>query len=191
MIILLTIVSMLSFNSFAVDSKVEGEGIPPVTCKEDSRVTLRGGTMIPIETSSIISSKNAVVGEKINLKTTYAVRAGGETVIPPGSSVQGKIVSVTKRKSVGKPGEVTIKAESVQAIDGTFIPLHSQPITIKGEDKKKMAWGLTVGGCVLGIWVLIGIFSPLFLLIKGGEAIIPANTSVNATTVNDVDIEVN
>ena len=190
MITLLTIVSMLSFSSFAVDSNVEKEGIPPETSREDSRVTLRSGTMIPMETSSIISSKNAVVGEKIKLKTTYPVSADGKVVIPAGSSVQGTVVSVTKRKSFGKPGVITIKAESVQAIDGTFIALNSQPVTITGKKKTGLAWGLTIGGCLFA-WAGIGLLSPLFLFIKGGNAIIPANTSVSATTKSDVDINVN
>ena len=187
----IVLMNVISVSGFAADSYVEGETIPPKSENvEDNYVTLPAGTSIPIETSSMITSGNVVVGQRVNLRVSYAVKIGREIVIPAGSQVQGTVVSVKKRGIAGRPGKITIKAESVQAIDGTQIPLNSEPVSWKGKSKAGLAWGLTIGVFILLVWILIGFLSPLFLLIKGKDAIIPTGTSINATTYSNTEIEI-
>ncbi len=187
----IVLMNVISVGGFAADSYVEGDTIPPASKNvEGNFVTLPAGTSIPIETSSMITSENTVVGQRVNLRVSYAVKVGREIVIPAGSQVRGTVVSVRKRKDAGRPGKITIKAESVQAIDGSQVPLNSENLSRKGKSKAGLAWGLTIGAFLLFVWFLIGLLSPLFLLIKGKDAIIPAGTSINATTYSNTEIQI-
>ncbi len=184
---------LISFNysSFATDSNIEKEtNLLPNQEGTKTVVTLPAGTSIPIETSSILNSANLVTGQRVNLRVSYDVKVGRKVVIAGGSTVQGRVESAAKARRLGRPGEIIIKAVSVQAVDGTIITLNSEKVSKKGKSKKGLVWTLTIVGFLLFAWAFIGLFSPLFLLIKGKDAAIAAGTSLNASTYSSSDIEV-
>ena len=77
---------------------------------------------------------------------------------------------------LGKSGEVTVSDFNTTAVDGTYVPL-SGSVSAKPDDKMTIS-------IVLGVLIC-----PLFLLMRGDEAVVPAGTQKTAYTVNQVYIK--
>lgn len=140
-------------------------------------VVLNAGTPINISTVNSISSMDANAGQIVNFEVDSDIMAEGEVVIPKGSIATGQIVRVDHSKGLGKAGFVEVRIKSVKSIDGQDIYLTDSNIYKEGDDKSTTA-------IVLGVLICI-----LFLTMKGGEAYIPANYSVQATVAGNTNIE--
>ncbi len=69
-------------------------------------VTLKSGSIIPLELLSTISSKDCRSGQMIYFKVTKDVVAEGKTVIPAGSIAKGQISRVKKSGLLGSEGQI-------------------------------------------------------------------------------------
>jgi hypothetical protein len=70
---------------------------------------LDSGTSVNAELQSAVDVKRSKVGDQVILKTTKAVKQGGQTVIPKGASLIGRITEVqqkTKQNAVSRLGMV-------------------------------------------------------------------------------------
>ncbi len=108
----------------------------------------------------------------------------GRVLIKRGTPVQLQI-DRQKARGVGKPGSVTVKCVSTNAVDGQSILLEGS-VSGEGNDKKGLSSGLGVG---LGLTFLPGV-GFAFLAIKGEEAVIENNTIIPTVFVmNDYSVE--
>ena len=138
---------------------------------------LRAGTLIVLETTSPVSSKDAQVGQTVSVRVKYDVMVKGRAVIKAGSAGSAQVVGAAHRKGMGKEGILSIKPSVVQAVDGQMVPLSGNAVGSSGDDSKGAAIGLAVA------------VSPLFLLKKGKDATIPAGYEMQASVANDLEIE--
>ncbi len=151
----------------------------------DNNITLRAGTAITLQTTQQISSQYLVAGQNIDFRVVYDVIADSEVVIPAGSIAKGTVVHAQKPKMFGKPGVISIKVNSVQAVDGQQIPLSSNVQMREGQNQKAIAWGIFVVSLFI-LWPLI--FVPFF--IKGKNAVIPQGLNMDASTTTNAQIEI-
>ena len=108
----------------------------------------------------------------------------GRVLIKRGTPVQLQI-DRQKARGVGKPGSVTVKCVSTNAVDGQSILLEGS-VSGEGNDKKGLSIGLGVG---LGLTFLPGV-GFAFLAIKGEQAVIENNTIIPTVFVmNDYSVE--
>ena len=135
-----------------------------------------------VRITSQVTSKNegspsAIVENDVKSKD-------GRVLIKRGTPVQLQI-DRQKARGVGKPGSVTVKCVSTNAVDGQSILLEGSVIG-EGNDKKGLSIGLGVG---LGLTFLPGV-GFAFLAIKGEQAVIENNTIIPTVFVmNDYSVE--
>lgn len=126
------------------------------------------GTTIRVRMNGTISSKTARVGDKFKTTVTEPVYStNGVVVIPVGSTVTGRVDTVTPAKKGGNPGQIGASFISVQlpngnvrAINGSLTDLDSKSAKSDNEggasgDKMKnrkiiFIGGGGAGGAVLG-----------------------------------------
>ena len=143
---------------------------------------LERGTTLSVRITSQVTSKNegspsAIVENDVKSKD-------GRVLIKRGTPVQLQI-DRQKARGVGKPGSVTVKCVSTNAVDGQSILLEGS-VSGEGNDKKGLSSGLGVG---LGLTFLSGVgFASL--AIKGEQAVIENNTIIPTVFVmNDYSVE--
>ena len=143
---------------------------------------LERGTTLSVRITSQVTSKNegspsAIVENDVKSKD-------GRVLIKRGTPVQLQI-DRQKARGVGKPGSVTVKCVSTNAVDGQSILLEGS-VSGEGNDKKGLSVGLGVG---LGLTFLPGV-GFAFLAIKGEQAVIENNTIIPTVFVmNDYSVE--
>lgn len=143
--------------------------VPPVADEQSSEVVIPDGTEINIVTTEEISSKTAVEGDPLTFKVDEDVVINGKVVIARGALVKGEVSNAKKSGRMGKAGALSIRVNSVQAVDDQKVKLRASKGK-EGDDKT----GTTVA--------LVVLFGPLGFLKKGKEAKIKEGTRIKAYT---------
>src|SRR5215204_3797539 len=130
--------------------------------------TVSTGTTFRVRMNNSISSKTARVGDTFTSTVTEPVYSStGTVVIPTGSTVTGRVDSVTPARKGGDPGQISVRFTSVRlptgssrAINGSLTDLDSKSAKSDNEsvasgDKMKnrkiiFIGGGGAGGAVLG-----------------------------------------
>lgn len=142
-----------------------------------AKSTLAANTPIVINLADTVSTENVTLGTTVQFTVANDVKdASGNILVRTGAPVSAVVSSATSKARIGKSGEVTVENFSATAVDGTIIPL-SGSISEKAQPKKKLSITLSVLVC------------PLFLLMRGKDAIIPAGTQQTVYTTSDVSIK--
>lgn len=99
-------------------------------------VMIYAGTPVYLNLNQTISSAEVEVGHIVEFLVESHVTVNGQVVISAGSIAEGRITKVVKtcgRNCHVRCAQITIEAETVQAIDGQRIYLRSIPLTVKGN----------------------------------------------------------
>lgn len=148
-----------------------------VSANSTGKSVLRAHTPIIIKCTETISTRDVVSGGTVNFAVVSDVKdSNGKILIKAGTPVTAEISFVKSRGLVGRSGEVTITDFHTTAVDGTYVPL-SGSVSAKPDDSMTLSIVLSVLVC------------PLFLLMKGDDAQLPAGTTKTAYTVSDVYIK--
>ena len=143
----------------------------------NGKTVLNAHTPIIIRCTETISTRDIVSGGEVNFAVVSDVKdASGNLLIKAGSPVTAQISFVKKGGMIGRSGEVTVTDFHTTAVDGSYVPL-SGSVSARPDDKMAMSIVLSVLIC------------PLFLLMKGDEAQVPAGTTKTAYTISDVYIK--
>lgn len=143
--------AVFEYPSYIASSNIKGKTLLPAH------------TPIVIENTHEINSTKIHSGEIIDFMTVKDVTSqDGQILIKAGTTVSAKI-DFKKKEMIGRSAELTISDFSVKAVDGSYIPL-STVITEAPDDKMVLSIVLSVLVC------------PLFLLMKGKDAKLPAGT---------------
>lgn len=151
-------------------SSPKASSIVPSQPQDESIVTLKAGTPIPLATVSTITSSSVSSGSVVDFSVLYDIKVGDAIVIPAGTITKGQVTNIKKPSALGKGGEVLITLNTVNAIDGTLIPLSGATISATGQDNTALA-------IICGLCTIIG------FLIDGKDAEIPAGTNVQAVVM--------
>lgn len=140
---------------------------------------IQAHTPIVIRCEETITTSNLVNGSTVNFSVLNDVKdPNGLILIKAGTPVSAQISFSKNKGMIGKSGELRISDFHTTAVDGTYIPL-SGSVSAKPDDKMVMSIVLSVLIC------------PLFLLIKGDEAQMPAGTTKTAYTVVETYVKTN
>ncbi len=138
---------------------------------------LPAGTIVILETTAPVSSKDAQVGQTVGVRVKYDVKIKGKLLIKAGAAGSAQVTAAETGKGMGKQGSLSLRPNVVQAVDGQMVPLTGNGSTATGEGKTGNAVALAV------------VVSPLFLLKKGKDATIPPGTELQATVASEVEVE--
>jgi hypothetical protein len=149
--------------------------VPPQPARDASGniltqpVTIPEGTEFTVQTLDFLSSQTAAQGDPIHLEVQNNVLIDGAIAIAAGSPVKGVINSVTHASRMGKAGNISVRIESGETVDGQRIRLRATKA--QSTDDKV--------GSVVALTVLV---SPLFLLKKGNDVAYQPGTVVTVYT---------
>ena len=167
--------------------------------------TLPADTVISVQMNDTLSSRTSRVGDKFNATVTVPVYVNGQTVIPAGSIIEGRVTQVTPAKRMSRSGMIAIDFDDLVFPNGTRVDLvggltSSDPRTrrriddegrISAESNNRTpvfiggggAIGAVLGGiagggkgAVLGGITGAAAGGAAVLLAKGEEAQVPSGT---------------
>ena len=166
--------------------------------------TLPSDTVITVQLNSPLSSKTSRVGDKFSATVTVPVYLNGETVIPSGSVIEGRVTQVSPARRMSRPGSIAIGFDYLIFPDGSRIPVIAnltsddpetrrridEESTVSGEERDKAVFvggggaiGAVIGvmagggkGAVVGGVLGAGAGVAGILLSKGEEARVPTGT---------------
>jgi type IV secretion system protein VirB10 len=138
----------------------------------DGTAILAAGTRIPLTLMSTVSSKSAVPGDQVYLRTMVPVAVEGKVVIPPGAYVQATVTESKRPGKVKGRGELSIQFDSLMFNDGHSVDLTGRlgamdgdnPGTVDRAEGKvssdgsagrdtMVVGGSAIGGAAMGNWI--------------------------------------
>lgn len=163
----------------------------------DSLVLLKQGTIVTLRVQEGVGSDKVAEGDVIPMILGLDVVVAGERVALTGAYAEGQIKRIVPAKSFGRGGTLEIVPLNLQLIDGQRILLGGSPKRTEGQNRKGLAWGLSIATPIVG-----GLFAsaagnneavPFMLplaglgtLVKGKEAQLPIDTLISAFVAKDV-----
>ena len=115
-------------------------------------IAVADGTEFTVTPVEEINSGQAVEGDAVVFRVVDDVMAGGRVAIARGALAKGTVSDVTKRGMLGKAGKLSVRIESVAAVDGQRVRLRASAGRAGGGNT----------GTVIALSILV---TPLFLLI--------------------------
>jgi peptidoglycan hydrolase-like protein with peptidoglycan-binding domain len=195
------IVHSLSCNAQAQDSR------PRYSSPQyaERAWTLPADTVVSVQMNSTLSSRTARVGDKFIATVAVPVYVNGQTVIPAGSIIEGRVTQVTPAKRMNRSGTIGIDFDDLVFPNGARADLVGSLTSADPETRRRIddenrvsgggnkrpavfiggggAIGAVLGGiagggkgAVLGGVAGAGAGVAAVLLAKGEEAQVPAGT---------------
>lgn len=149
--------------------------LPFQSLAQAETIKLKNGTSVEIETTLDVTSDN--LGDIQGRVVADVYAEDGKTILIQRGAPVKIHATYQDNGATGKAGKIMINGASTIAVDGKTISLYTNNMEFKGKGKGGLAWGLGIG---TGLVTIVGL---LFLLIKGGDAKIPAGTSIQNVTV--------
>lgn len=143
---------------------------------EFKEVVLSPGTMVILKVNETVTGAMAP-GTSVNLSVLHDVVKDGHILIKAGTPARGLIASSEKAKMIGREGKVTIAVDRTRAVDGQEVFLQG---SMAGVGEEKLVTSVVVST----------LLCPLALLMKGGEAEIPAGAELRTFVANEVKVKV-
>ncbi len=147
-----------------------GTGIAPT-----ASITIPALSRVELEIQAEIGSNVSKSGDKFPLRLASPVVIDGRELIPAGANGMGEVVHAKKSGAAGAAGELVLAARYLE-VDGRRVRLRSLRLVPVGKNFTQAA-----GAAAQGI-------SFFAFLIKGGQAVVPAGTIVEAKTAEPITL---
>jgi hypothetical protein len=141
------------------------------------QVILREGTPVILRLAEEVSSENKVAGSLVNFTVALDVEVDGYVVIAKDSLASGTVTWAESKCRVGTSGKVQLSVDATKAVDSRRVALRSN-VARAGENSETSSVAMGAICC------------PLFLLMKGDDAVYPIGTEVKAYVAQDMTFPV-
>ena len=149
-----------------------------ITLPAQSACYVPAGRKIPlVYTGEKVTGKNLVSGDKISVEVLTDVKVNNVIVFKQGGEGFLNVADARKAKFWGNPGEMLLINGTVQDVKGIPHPVEFTH-KITGEEK---TWPKVMGA--ISIFFLFPL--ALFGFVKGGQAELLPNKTINVTLLND------
>ena len=132
------------------------EASTPAPPPEPVQITIPAKTEIEVRLDRSIATNRVASGDPFFATVANPVVVGGQTVIPEGAPVKGRVVSVHEGGRLRGVAKLRLALESVE-VDGSYYDLHTSSFARFGRNHKKRNWeiigGGSGGGALLGALV--------------------------------------
>jgi hypothetical protein len=147
-------------------------------------LNLNDGTAVRVRTTAFISSKKAKTGDPLEFRVAADVKIGNLVVISRGAIAHGRVAEAQKNRMLGRAGKLVLAINSVEALNGTLIPLratHNQ----RGEGYTGKVGDVALGYAERTPLGVGGVAAAPLLLFKGDNADIAHATTFLAYVNGD------
>jgi hypothetical protein len=191
----------------AAPARTAERASPPTRSREPEfrEVAVPGGTALPLELTTPLSSETAQVETPVRARLRQAVVVDDYTVLPAGAVLTGHVTDVDRAGLVQGRSRLAFRFTAVQ-IDGNREELLTNPLTFqgeatKGEDAAKIGGG-AIGGAIIGgilgggdgaaKWAAIGgaAGTGVVLATRGRDVTLASGTDLAATLAEPFSIRV-
>ena len=139
-----------------------------------ARLVIPDGTPVKLRLAESVSSAHARVGDPLDFVVVRDVSVGGFTVIPAGTMAHGSVTGVKGRRFLGMGGQISLKLDSVELVNGDRVELSASK-KVKGGSRTKLMVGAMI---VTGLIFLPA--TPIFLLTRGHDSTVMKSTEITA-----------
>jgi hypothetical protein len=134
--------------------KVVAEVPPParVLPKANPPVIIPDGTRLRVRTTTTISTKSAVAGERFSASLAQPIEVDGKIIVPKGAEVEGVVASADDGGRVKGVASLSLRLTSIE-IGGETVPVRTgvfvrnAPAT-KKDDSLKVGIGAGIGAAI-------------------------------------------
>ncbi len=137
-------------------------------------LVLADGTPVALQLDETISSAHARVGDHLSFLVVRDVTVQGFTVIPAGSTASGSLVRVHGRRILGIGGNLVLKLDSVELLNGDHVALRARK-EVKGTSH---TWRMAAGVAITSAFYFP--VAPVFLLTRGENCTALKSTEITA-----------
>lgn len=148
-------------------------------------VVLKKDTLVKVEFTEELKSKENRVGDPVRFKAADNVYVGDVLVLPKGAVGYGNIQKVVQAKSFGRDARIDIAFSNVNAIDGTEVPVFVGDLAKQEAKTAAGAAGASIGGMI--IFGPIGALGGAF--VTGKSVTIPVGATTFVQVASDTSIE--
>jgi len=148
------------------------------------RIILNEGILVKMKTLDPVSTRDCNVDDSFRFAVADDIIQDGCLVIPRGLTGTCRILQVRKAQKFGRNGSIAIEFETIQAIDGSDVPLAVNARAIENNKQAGFAAGASlVGMAALGPVGLLG-----GVLVSGKDVDLPAGTEIFASIKEPVEV---
>ena len=140
------------------------------------QVTIKGGTIVPLESTAKIKAADVNVGQTVDFRVSRDVLVDGIVAIPCGTIAKGTVYEAKKSTAFGTKGRHGIKVRYLTLPSGDNISFASSDIYIQGQNRTALS-------------VVVFIFT-LLPFPCGSKAVMPLGYEFDATVANNTTITI-
>jgi len=119
---------------------VPGEGPPPGPAPQVVPLFVPAKTPLAVHLTAPVSSNGSRSGSTFTFVTVDPVVVDGKTVVAAGAQGTGTLILAGHAGWSGHEGDLTLRFDSVQTVDGQVLQLNDQRVEINGRNRKVMAF---------------------------------------------------
>ena len=140
------------------------------------QVTIKGGTIVPLESTAKIKAADVNVGQTVDFRVSRDVLVDGIVAIPCGTIAKGTVYEAKKSTAFGTKGRLGIKVRYLTLPSGDNISFASSDIYIQGQNRTALS-------------VVVFIFT-LLPFPCGSKAVMPLGYEFDATVANNTTVTI-
>jgi len=149
-----------------------------VTVMAQKEVTVKAGTLVPLQISNPTKAADVQVGQKVAFKVNRDINVDGVTAIPFGTTVNGTVYEAKKSSWWGTKGRLGIRITEMYGPNGEMIPLTNGDVYVTGKNRTPLSVVLSL--CL--VWPAC--------FICGSRAELPAGYEVQANVASNTTVKV-
>ena len=150
--------------------------IMAIVMMAQKQVTIKGGTIVPLESTATVKAADVNVGQTVDFKVSRDVVVDGVVAIPRGTIAKGTVYEAKRSTAFGTKGRLGIKARSLTLPSGENISFASSDIYIQGQNRTALS-------------VVIFCFT-LLPFPCGSKAVMPLGYEFDATVASNTTITI-
>jgi hypothetical protein len=108
----------------------------PVAGTTAAKAILAAGEKVPVLLAADVLFSIAEDHSRLEFTVAEDIKSAGQVLIAKGAPAIGSLVDAEKRKLFGRGGKITIRFESVKAVDGQTINLRPTPVVVSASKAK-------------------------------------------------------
>ena len=140
------------------------------------QVTIKGGTIVPLESTAKIKAADVNVGQTIDFRVSRDVLVDGIVAIPCGTIAKGTVYEAKRSTAFGTKGRLGIKVRYLTLPSGENISFASSDIYIQGQNRTALS--------------VVVFFFTLLPFPCGSKAVMPLGYEFDATVANNTTVTI-
>ncbi len=117
-------------------------------------LTIPAGSIVRVRLLNSISSASASSGQGFDAELLAPIEVHQTLAFPRGARLRGRVVSAKPSGRLHDPGFLRLTLDSIQTLDGKWIPISTSSVSARGRNHKRRNLTLIGGGS--GVGALIG-----------------------------------